>query len=109
MLLVMHPTYESSYTFDPAGQESVDGVTYDKIRFRAVPGAASPAALQLRGHNYPLPLSGRLCIEPECGAVEKMVAIHDSGLAALGLWGMRSEYHDALVRFRIPDERYRIP
>src|SRR5207302_8997730 len=57
MLLVMHPTYESSYTFDPAGQESVDGVTYDKINFKAVPGAASPAALQLRGHNYPLPLS----------------------------------------------------
>src|SRR5256884_1036285 len=25
MLLAMHPTYESSYTFDPAGQESVDG------------------------------------------------------------------------------------
>src|SRR5437762_2286455 len=109
MLLVMHPTYESSYTFDPAGQESVDGVTYDKINFKAVPGAASPAALQLRGHNYPLPLSGSLWIEPESGAVEKMVATLDSGLGDLGLTGMRSEIHYALVRFHDPDESYWMP
>ena len=62
MLLIMHPSYESSYTFDSAGQESVDGVTYDKIVFKSVAGAASPAALQLRGHNYPLPLSGTIWI-----------------------------------------------
>jgi len=109
MLLVMHPTYESSYTFDPGGQESVDGVTYDKINFKAVPGAASPAALQLRGHNYPLPLSGSLWIEPESGAVEKMVATLDSGLGDLGLTGMRSEIHYALVRFHDPDESYWMP
>ena len=109
MLLIMHPSYESSYTFDPAGQESVDGVTYDKINFKAVPGATSPAALQLRGHNYPLPLSGSIWIEPESGAVAKMVATLDSGLSDLGLTGMRSEIHYALVRFHDPDESYWMP
>lgn len=109
MLLIMHPSYESSYSFDPAGQESVDGVTYDKINFKFVPGAASPAALQLRGHNYPLPLSGSIWIEPQSGAVAKLVATLDSSLSDLGLKGMRSEIHYALVRFHDPDESYWMP
>ena len=109
MLLIMHPSYESSYAFTPAGQESVDGVTYDKINFKSVPGAASPAALQLRGHNYPLPLSGNIWIEPQSGAVAKLVAAVDSSLGDLGLTGMRSEVHYALVRFHDPDESYWMP
>jgi hypothetical protein len=109
MLLIMHPSYESSYTFATAGQESVDGVTYDKVDFKFVAGAASPAALQLRGHNYPLPLSGTIWIEPQSGAIAKLVATLDSSLSDLGLTGMRSEIHYALVRFHDPDESYWMP
>jgi hypothetical protein len=109
MLLIMHPKYESSYAFDPAGQESVDGVTYVKINFKAIPGAASPAALQLRGHNYPLPFSGTIWIEPQSGAVAKIVASLDSSLSDLGLQGMRSEIHYSAVRFHDPDESYWMP
>jgi hypothetical protein len=109
MLLIMHPSYESSYTFDPVGQESVDGVTYVKINFKAVPGAASPAALQLRGHNYPLPLSGTIWIEPQSGAVAKLVASLDSSLSDVGLKGIRSEIHYAMIRFHDPDESYWMP
>ena len=109
MLLIMHPSYESSYTFDPAGQESVDGVRYLRINFKAVPGAASPAALQLRGHNYPLPLSGTIWLEPQSGAVAKLVALLDSSLSDLGLQGIRSEIHYSIVRFHDPDESYWMP
>lgn len=109
MLLIMHPSYESSYTFEPAGQESIDGVTFAKFIFKAVPGAASPAALQLRGHNYPLPLSGSIWIEPQSGAVAKLVASLDSSLSDLGLQGIRSEIHYSLVRFHDPDESYWMP
>lgn len=109
MLLIMHPSYESSYTFEPAGQESIDSVAYAKINFKAVPGAASPAALQLRGHNYPLPLSGTIWIEPQSGAVAKLVASLNSSLSDLGLQGIRSEIHYSLVRFHDPDESYWMP
>lgn len=109
MLLIMHPSYQSSYTFNPEGQESVDGVTYDKINFKAVPGAASPAALQLRGHNYPLPLSGTIWIEPQSGAIVKLVASLDSSLSDLGLQGIKSEIHYALIRFHEPEESYWMP
>ena len=109
MLLIMHPEYESSYTFTPAGQESVDGVSYVKVDFKSVPGAASPAALQLRDHNYPLPLSGTIWIEPQSGAVAKLVAAVDSSLSDLGLKGMRSEIHYARIQFHDPDESYWMP
>jgi hypothetical protein len=109
MLLIIHPSYETSFTFDPAGQESVDSVTYLKINFKAVPGAASPTALQLRGQNYPVPLSGTIWIEPQSGAVAKLVAAMDSSLSDLGLESMRSEIHYATVRFHDPEEAYWMP
>jgi hypothetical protein len=109
MLLIIHPTYETSYTFEPAGEETLDGVTFLRINFKPVPGASSPAALQLRGQNYPLPLSGTIWIEPQSGAVAKLVASMDSSLSDLGLQGMRSEIHYATVRFHDPDESYWMP
>lgn len=109
MLLIIHPSFETSYTFIPAGQESADGVTYVKIDFRSVAGAASPAALQLRGQNYPIPLSGTIWIEPQSGAVAKLVASMDSSLSDLGLQGIRSEIHYATVRFHDPEESYWMP
>jgi hypothetical protein len=109
MLLIIHPSYETSYTFDPAGQESVDGVTYFKINFKSVPGSSSPAALQLRGQNYPIPLSGTIWIEPQSGAVAKLVASMDSSLSDIGLQDMRSEIHYANVQFHNPEESYWMP
>lgn len=109
MLLIIHPQYEASYTFEPAGEETIDGVKFTKINFKPVPGASSPAALQLRGQNYPLPLTGTIWIEPQSGAVTKLVAAIDASLSDVGLRGMRSEIHYSLVSFREPNESYWMP
>ena len=99
LLLVAHPMYEASYVFEPAGAETIGGVSYSMIRFIPVPGASSPASLRLRGKNYPLPLSGTLWIDPQSGAIVKLEAKVDSSLSDLGLAGMRSEVHYALHQF----------
>jgi hypothetical protein len=104
LLLVAHPMYEASYTFETAGDETTDGVSYSKIRFVPVPGATSPATLRLRGKNYPLPMSGTLWIDPHSGAIVKLEAQVDSSLSDLGLAGMRSEVHYAPHAFREPAE-----
>jgi hypothetical protein len=104
LLLVAHPMYEASYVFEPAGAETIDGVSYSKIHFSPVAGAASPATLRLRGKNYPLPMSGTLWIEPQSGAIVKLEAIVDSGMSDLGLTGMRSEVRYAPHAFREPAE-----
>lgn len=102
LLLVAHPMYEASYVFEPAGDETIDGVSYTTIRFVPVPGASSPASLRLRGKNYPLPMSGTLWIEPHSGAIVKLEAKVDSSMSDLGLAGMSSEVHYAIHNFRNP-------
>jgi hypothetical protein len=109
MLLIIHPSYEASYTFEPVGEETVDGVVLAKINFKPVPGASSPAAFQLRGQSYPMPLFGTIWIEEQTGAVSKLIAAVDTSLGDLGLQGMRSEIHYATVHFHDPEESYWMP
>ena len=109
MLLVLHQNYESSYTFEPVSEEGIDGRTLLKIHFKPVAGASSPAAIQLRGRNYPLPLTGDIWIERESGAVVKLVSSLDASLDDLGLHDLRSEIHYSTVQFHDPEEAYWMP
>lgn len=109
LLLILHPMYETSYTFEPGGAETLDGVNYVRVNFKPVPGASSPVAMQLRGKNYPIPLSGTIWIDSQSGAVAKLVASMDSALSDLGLQSMRSEIHYATVHFHDPEETYWMP
>lgn len=109
MLLVLHPNYEASYVFEPADEETLEGRTVLKVHFKPVPGASSPAAVQLRGRNYPLQLKGDVWIDEESGAVVKLVSSLDGNLEDLGLRGLRSEIHYSVVQFHSPEESYWMP
>jgi hypothetical protein len=104
LLLIVHPMYEASYTFEPAGSETIGGVPYDMIHFVPVAGASSPATLRLRGKNYPLPLTGTFWVDPQSGTIAKLEAKVDSSLRDLGLAGLRTEVHYAAHTFHNPDE-----
>lgn len=109
MLLVLHQDFEPSYTFQPVGEEVIDGRTLVKIHFQPIPGATSPAAIQLRSRNYPLPLAGDVWIERETGSVVKLVTSLESSMDDLGLHALRSEIHYAIVQFHDPEEAYWMP
>jgi hypothetical protein len=109
MLLVLHPDFEASYVFTPLTEDVIDGRVLLKIHFKPVPGASSPAALQLKSRNYPLPLTGDIWIDTESGAVVKLVAGLDTNLDDLGLHDLRSEIHYSVVQFHDPEEAYWMP
>lgn len=109
LLLIVHQSYESSYQFLPAGEETIDGTLMAKIDFKPVPGASSPAAMQLRGKSYPLPLSGTIWIDKGTGAITRLTAAVDSSLSDLGLRSMTSDVHYTQVQFHDPDESYWMP
>jgi hypothetical protein len=109
LLLIVHSQYEASYDFEPAGEENDGAITLAKVNFKSVPGASSPAALQVRGKNYPLPLSGTIWIDKGTGAITRLTAAVDSSLSDLGLRGMQSDIHYALVQFHDPEEAYWVP
>jgi hypothetical protein len=109
LLLVAHPMYAASYEFQPDGADTIKGISYIRIRFKSVIGASSPAALRLRGRNYPLPLSGTLWVEPQSGVIVKLEATVNSDLSDIGLAGMHSEVHFALHQFHGARESMWVP
>jgi hypothetical protein len=109
MLLVLHENYEASYAFEPVTEESIDGRATLKFHFKPVPGASSPAAIQLSSRNYPLPLKGDIWIDEESAAVVKLVSSLDANLEDLGLRDIRTEIHYAIVQFHSPEESYWMP
>ena len=109
MLLVLHQDFEPSFVFTPVSEDVVNGRTLVKIHFKPVAGASSPAAIQLRNRNYPLPLTGDVWIEQESGAVVKLMSNLESSLEDLGLNDLRSEIHYSVVQFHDPEEAYWMP
>jgi hypothetical protein len=109
MLLVVHQNFEPSYSFEPVGEEVVDGRTLAKVHFKPVAGASSPAAIQLRDRNYALPLTGDIWIDEDSGSVVKLVSMLETPMDDVGLHNLRSEIHYAIVQFHDPEEAYWMP
>jgi hypothetical protein len=109
LLLILHEKYESSYIFTPTSEETVDGHTILKVHFKPVSGATSPAAIQLRGRNYPLPLKGEIWLDEETGAVVELITSLESSLEDVGLRELRSEISYSIVQFHSPEEAYWMP
>lgn len=89
-LLVFHPYYRDGFKFEAGGEESVDGKPAVPIHFSHIKGRRTPAALALRGREYPLDLEGIAWIDKQSGEVVKMDAslmndMSDIGLRSLGI------------------------
>jgi len=87
MLLILHPAYAANYTFAEDGEETLNGAPTDRFRFQSQPNSSSPLMLQIRGRNYSVALTGTVWIEPESGAVVKLIA---SSGPEINEWGIRS-------------------
>jgi hypothetical protein len=90
ILLVFHPYYRDGFTFELQPEELQDGRTTVPIRFTHIPGRRTPAALALRGREYPLDLQGTAWLDKGTGAVVKVEAsllrdMSDVGLRALDI------------------------
>jgi hypothetical protein len=103
LFLVFHPYYAESFKFSPAGEELMGGRLLEKVMFQHVPGMKSPAALALRGREYPLELSGAAWIDPDTGAIAKIVADIQDTLQDVGLKSLRSQITFAPLPF--PDSK----
>ena len=109
MLLILHPAYQASYTFEGDGQEVIGGVNMVRFRFKPVPDASSPIMIQVRGQNFPVAVYGEVWIEPQSGNVVKMNASSDSGMSELGVRSMKSEIEYLPVALHNPEESYWMP
>lgn len=99
VLLVFHPYYRDSFQFTSGPDELVDGKPAIPIHFAHIPGRRSPAALALRGREFPLELEGTAWLDKQSGEVVKMDAglEHDMGDVGLRSLKIHVEYKPTVV------------
>lgn len=109
LFLVFHPYYADSFRFTALKDDVVVGRLVRQVAFLHIPGTRSPAALALRGREYPLELSGTAWIDPQTGAITKMTAGIGASMEDVGLKTLRSEVEFAPVPFRNMKQIYWFP
>lgn len=109
LFLVFHPYYSDAFKFTLAGEEELNGRILEKVSFEHIPGMKSPAALALRGREYPLELKGTAWIEAETGSIAKIEAGIADTLEDVGLKALSSEIEFAPLTFKDARQTYWFP
>ena len=109
LFLIFHPYYAPSFEFSAEGDETIGGRTFAKVHFRHIPGTRTPAALAVRGREYPLDLSGVAWIDPGTGVIARIDASLESSMEDVGLRTLRSEVVYAPVTFPGQSQAYWLP
>jgi len=109
LFLVFHPVYAEAFKFALVGQDVIAGHNVEKVSFQHVPGMKSPAALALRGREYPLELMGTAWIDPETGSIIKIEAGIADTLQDVGLKTLTSEIDFSPLTFADSKQAYWFP
>ncbi len=109
LLLIFHPYYAGGFQFSLAnGDADLEG-PLTQVNFQHIPGARSPAALALRGREYPLEISGTAWIDPRSGVIKKIAARIGTEMEDVGLQTMKCEIEYAPVTFQTAPGTYWLP
>ena len=109
LFLVFHPYYSAAFHFALLGQEERAGQTLEKVHFEHIAGMKSPAALALRGREYPLELSGTAWIEPQTGSIARIEAGIADTLQDVGLKALSTQIDFAPVKFADSPDAFWFP
>jgi hypothetical protein len=109
LFLVFHPLYANSFEFSNAGVEVVEGHRLTKVAFQHIRGTRSPAALALRGREYPLDLSGTAWIDAETSAISRISAGVGDTMVDVGLNTLQTDIIFAPFPFKDLDKTYWFP
>jgi len=109
LFLIFHTYYAQSFQFAVGDVETLNGHAYQKVSFQHIHGTRSPAALSLRGREYPLELSGTAWIDPQTATITRIETTVGSSMEDVGLKALRSEIAYAPVPFRDSRATYWFP
>ena len=109
LFLIFHTYYSQSFQFTLGDVETLSGHSYQKVSFQHIHGTRSPAALSLRGREYPLELSGIAWIDPQTATIAKIEMSVGNSMEDVGLKALRSEVAYAPVPFRDSPATYWFP
>lgn len=88
-LLIFHPYYRDSFQFDIGAAEDSNSEKLVPVHFEQIPGRRSPAALALRGREYPLNLKGTAWIDEDSGDIVRIDAGLSNDMSDIGLRSLK--------------------
>ncbi len=94
LLLVFHPYYRNGFEFTVGPAESHEGRNLIPVQFTHITGSRTPAALALRGREFPLDLKGTAWVDQSTGQVVRIDAGLEHEMTDVGLTelNIRVEY-----------------
>jgi hypothetical protein len=97
LLLVFHPYYRDAFKFEAGREELVNGRPAVSVSFTHLSGRRTPAALAVRGREYPLELQGTAWLDKQSGEILKVDAslLHDMNDVGLRSLNIHVEYKAA--------------
>jgi hypothetical protein len=109
LFLIFHPYYSGGFEFRVADEEVLKDRTLTKIHFRHIHGTRSPAALSVRGREYPLDLEGDAWIDPQTSVISRIEATLGSSMDDVGLRSLRAVIDYGSVSFQSPSQVLWLP
>lgn len=91
LLLVFHPYYRNAFEFTAEPVVSLEGRLVVPVHYAHIQGARTPAALALRGREFPLELEGTAWLDSSTGQVIRMDAGLSHEMADVGLKALKIE------------------
>jgi hypothetical protein len=91
LLLVFHPYYRNAFEFTAEPVVSLEGRLVVPVHYAHIQGARTPAALALRGREFPLELEGTAWLDSSTGQVVRMDAGLEHEMADVGLKALKIE------------------
>lgn len=85
VLLVFHPYYSGGFEFEARPDEMIAGKQTVPIHFSHIAGRRTPAALALRGREFPLELEGTAWLDKTSGDVVAVDAALQHDMSDVGL------------------------
>jgi hypothetical protein len=108
-MLIFHPYYRNSFEFQAMPDEVLDGHRLAQIRFTHIAGTRTPAALAVRGREFPLDLTGIAWVEPDTGQVAKIKLALARDMTDVGLKSLSAEIDYVPIRLPGWSQAYRFP
>ena len=109
LFLIFHPYYRNGFRFDGLADEVIDGQRLKRVHFTHIPGTRTPAALAVRGREYPLELAGTAWLDPATGQVARIEASLANDMRDVGLVAMSVQVDYAPVSLPGWAQAYRFP
>lgn len=107
LLLVFHPYYRNSFEFTVGSLQLLNGKSVIPIHFAHVSGTRSPAALALRGREFPLDLEGTAWLDANSRQVVRIDANLPDEMTDVGLRSL--EVHVEYMPSLKPTDHFMLP